>query len=205
MLVFIWAVKAAAASGGVLVQLLIPGLGLSPMQHAEEMIARDNGLPIERRVLNRPEVGRLGMTVQDEALLDEKKAVSDAIGKCVKLVRHGNAEEKTKAAGELADRAVNDESAAAIREAGGIPPLVGLAKDGTADQKTKAAGALGNLAADAQNKVAIREAGGIPTLVGLAKDGTADQKTQAAGAQRILANDAQNKVAIREAGGNAVL
>ncbi len=200
LLVFTWVAKAAAASGGSLLQLVIPGLGLSPMQRAEEMIAQDNDLPIERRVLDEAEARKMGLGDVDGSLLVERTGASEPVLRCIESMRRGSEEEKTAAANELAKRAVNEDTQAAVREAGGIPPLVSLAKEGTAAQKEAAALALANVAKDAQNKIAIREAGGIPPLVSLTKAGTGAQKEQAALALWNLAASDQNKIAIREAG-----
>ena len=70
-------------------------------------------------------------------------------------------------------------SRAAIREAGGIPPLVALVKNGTDVQKQVACGALLDLAADETNQVAIRDAGAIPPLATLVSAGTEEQKMYA--------------------------
>ena len=51
-----------------MIQLFIPGLGLSPMQLAEEQLAKAIGLVVERRTLDREEAGAFGLSV-DEALL----------------------------------------------------------------------------------------------------------------------------------------
>ena len=120
----------------------------------------------------------------------------------VAALTSGNEQEKAHAARALRNLTSQDGSNdAAIREAGGIAPLVELVRSGTEEQKTKGAGALWNLAKDATNKRAIREANGIAPLVALVGSGTEDQKTKCAGALLSLAIDVINKTAIRETGG----
>ena len=84
----------------------------------------------------------------------------------------------------------------AIRQAGGIPPLVELVKSGSDAQKEKAAGALENLADNNANRDAIREEGGIPPLVALVRSGSPAQKKKAAGALERLADNEQNRIEI---------
>ena len=97
----------------------------------------------------------------------------------VALVTSGSAFEKTRAAGALGNLACNkghicEANQDAIREAGGIAPLVALTTNGAADGKKSAARALNNLAwNNAANQTAIREAGGIAPLVALARSGAA--------------------------------
>ena len=57
--VFMWFMLAAKANGGCMYQLLIPGLGLSSMQRAEEGLAMLIGLRVERLVLDCEEVSQI--------------------------------------------------------------------------------------------------------------------------------------------------
>ena len=101
----------------------------------------------------------------------------------------------------------NDTNQDAIREAGGIAPLVALLGAGSDSEAAgDAAGALRNLSENATNKDAIREAGGIAPLVALLGAGAdSGAARDAAGALMNLAVNATNKDAIREAGGIAPL
>ena len=120
----------------------------------------------------------------------------------------GNEPERHLAASWLWELADDDAAnRGAIREAGGIPPLVALIWFGCANVKYLATGALGSLAnSNAENKVAIRQAGGLGALVALLKSGsTIDDgivKTAAANALRRLShNNDENAVAIALARG----
>jgi hypothetical protein len=102
---------------------------------------------------------------------------------------------------------VNATNEDAIREAGGIAPLVVLLGAGADSEAAgNAAGALMNLAVNATNKDVIREAGGIAPLVALLGAGADSEAAgNAAGALMNLASNSTNKDAIREAGGIAPL
>jgi len=95
----------------------------------------------------------------------------------------------------------------AIREAGGLAPLVELLGAGAESMAAqKAAGALANLASNSTNKDAIRTVGGIPRLVELLRAGARSRgpyeaAQHAAAVLANLASNATNKDAIREAGG----
>jgi len=104
--------------------------------------------------------------------------------------------QKREAAGTLERLADNALNRYAIREAGGIPPLVELVKSGSDAEKVKAAGALRNLADNNANRDAIREEGGIPPLVALVRSGSPAQKKKAAGALERLADNEQNRIEI---------
>jgi len=98
----------------------------------------------------------------------------------------------------------------AVREAGGIPPLVAMLSSGAAPLATQqqAVGALWSLAANnTANQDAIREAGGVHWLVGLLYAGHASVAAQEAAAAlaNLAASNATNKSAIREAGAIAPL
>lgn len=83
-----------------------------------------------------------------------------------------------QAAGALANLASNTTADQdAIREAGGIPPLVWLLSAGASSVAAQhAAGALWNLAAGNQaNQDAIREAGGLRLLVPLLEMGASSE------------------------------
>ena len=114
-------------------------------------------------------------------------------------------QQKLHAAVALGNLAHDASNQAAIREGGGIHPLVALANSNSSDHKKDAARALANLALDATNQMAIREAGGLNALVALACGDTEGQKTYAARAMANLAVDATNKRAIVRAGGVAPL
>ena len=98
----------------------------------------------------------------------------------------------------------------AIREAGGVAPLVELLKAGAQSKAAEyAAGALCNMAiGNAANKDAIREAGGVAPLVELLKAGAQSKAAEhAAGALQpnMTCNNAANRDAICMAGGVAPL
>eukprot|EP01047_Picozoa_sp_COSAG01_P116444 COSAG01_NODE_45111_length_412_cov_1.319489_1_plen_136_part_11 len=59
LLVFKWCAKVAALTEGRMIQLRIPGFGLSPMQQAEQQIAEECGLFVEKRVLDAATGARL--------------------------------------------------------------------------------------------------------------------------------------------------
>ena len=77
------------------------------------------------------------------------------------LAREGTEKQKEHAAAALGDLTLdNADNKAAIREAGGVPPLVALARAGTRTQKERAEFALRFLAnGNEENKAAIRAAG----------------------------------------------
>ena len=84
-----------------------------------------------------------------------------------------------QSAGALRMIASNDRaSMRAIRDAGGIAPLLAVLGDelSTDGQKMQAAGVLRALSFDDECKTAIREAGGVEPLMALAKEGTGEQK-----------------------------
>ena len=106
-----------------------------------------------------------------------------------------------KAAKALAELSKNHpESVVAVREAGGIPPLVALLAAGapSSEAAKNAAVALFFLADNKPNQNAIREAGGIPPLVKLFAAGASfGAKTL----QKLASTNIANKVAIRQEGG----
>ena len=111
--------------------------------------------------------------------------------------------DKLAAARALADLAREPANQDAIREAGGVDPLVALVREGTPEQQKWAAWALGNLAnGNAANQDAIRAAGGVHALVWLVRKGVPIQQEWAAPALLSLAfGSAANQDAIRAAGG----
>lgn len=115
-----------------------------------------------------------------------------------------NTEAAANAAGALGVLAASETSRDAIRQQGGIPPLVALLASGAdSEAAQEAAGALCNLAHNNDaNRDAICAAGAIPRLVKLLSAGVdTSAAAHAAGALRNLALDAANLAAIREAGG----
>ena len=94
----------------------------------------------------------------------------------------------------------------AIREAGGVAPLIRLLGQGAASNAaSRAADALGGLARNTHraNQIAIREHGGIEQLVALlTQEPIGEAATKAAGALKHLAFAySANREAIRDAGG----
>ncbi len=73
----------------------------------------------------------------------------------VALARDGTDTQKEEAAGAIFNLAAAAENKAAIREAGGLAPLIDLARQGTEGQKEEAAGALWSLTLDPDNQVAL--------------------------------------------------
>ena len=87
----------------------------------------------------------------------------------------------------------------AIREAGGIPPLVALLGAADSEAAGEAAGALMSLSVNVTNMDAIREAGGIAPLVALLGAGADSEAAgNAAGALMNLADNATNEDTILE-------
>ena len=103
----------------------------------------------------------------------------------------------TSAFVNLANNVTNQD---AIREAGGLAPLIGCLRDESLGVRQNAAQALASLAANATNQDAIREAGGLAPLIGYLRDGNSDMRHYAAGALGILAMNTTNKDSIRGAG-----
>ena len=162
LLIFMYCVWAAALSGGSLIQLLIPGLGLSPMQIAEAQLAAQCGLPIVRRVLDQKEARAFKLSVDkmDPKLLVEGGMKNAGIDDLIAKLSSGDEMGKEEAAGALRNLAINADNKVAIAKAGGIEPLVALARDGTAGAKEHAAGALRSLAVNNEkNKNMINSAG----------------------------------------------
>lgn len=91
----------------------------------------------------------------------------------------------------------------AIREAGGIPPLVALLESDSNTEIKYALELLQMIAkGDPASKIAIRQAGGIPMLIELLSPAFASVTKHAAKMLQTLSlNVAENKLAIREAGG----
>ena len=122
------------------------------------------------------------------------RAVVDAVAA---VKRAGNDPERQRAAHKLwrlahADAANRD----AIREAGGIPPLVALIWSGRADVKYYATGALRSLARNnAENKVAIRQAGGLGALVSTIDDGDVVKTAAASTLWQLSYDNDENAVA----------
>ena len=88
--------------------------------------------------------------------------MSTSIAAHVHALGHGG---KLAAARVLADLARELANKDAIREAGGVGPLVALVRWGTPEQRKRAALALVSLAfGNAANRDAIREAGGVPLV-----------------------------------------
>ena len=149
---------AAAHTGGRMIQLLIPGLGPSPMQLAEKLIANAYGVVVDTRTLTREEAEAHRLTVPD-ALLTEGGVIGAEIAELVAaLSSSANPEGKEAAAAALASLAVNADNKVAIAKAGAIEPLVALVRNGTDGQKSMAAGALKNLAYS--HRDAVVQAGG---------------------------------------------
>eukprot|EP00947_MAST-08B_sp_MAST-8B-sp1_P006272 g6272.t1 len=122
-----------------------------------------------------------------------------ALGKDFSKVCQLIKEAPKEACGALWNLAPDQANRDPIREAGGIPLIIGAFKEAPKE----ACGALWNLAAgNPANKDAIREAGGIPLIIGAMDGADAKVQTEACGALKNLANDnPANKEAIREAGG----
>lgn len=106
----------------------------------------------------------------------------------------GTDEQKTDAARALGVLAADASNQAAVREVGGMRPLIALLSDSATDeQKAYTALALANLATDATNRKAIKSEGGLPPLVALMRSGTDKQKTTAALALANLADEPANR------------
>jgi hypothetical protein len=160
LLVFMWCAKAAALAGGRMIQLRIPGLGLSPMQVAEEEIARDCGLRIERRVLD----AAVGKTLDpplaaSDPLLQDGGAQHAELADWVAQLTPGDAPTAEAAAGALATLAIEADNQVAIAQAGALPPLIALLGTGSAGAQEQAARALENLTFDAGNRAEAEKLG----------------------------------------------
>ena len=181
-----WQPEAARLAAGALRNLAAD----SPEN--KDLIRRLGGVPPLVRMLTTPRV--LMLTTAETAAATFTSTACEQAG----------ALGAQQAAGALANLASNTTAEQdAIREAGGIPPLVALLHGGEgAAAAQHAAGALWNLAAgNTTNQDVIREAGGIPPLIALLRPGApVEAAQQAAGALRNLAaSNASNKEAIRGA------
>ena len=90
LLAFMWFVLAAAYGGGVMIQLYIPGYGLSGMQLAEKRIAVAFGLPVERLTLDAAEAAKYGLTIEDKSLHEEGGGARAKLGKVIARLERGN-------------------------------------------------------------------------------------------------------------------
>ena len=101
-------------------------------------------------------------------------ARAKAILPLVELVRDGNANGKSNAAGALWNLAGNADNKRAIAQLGAIPFLVALLRSGNAKGKANAAGVFTDLAVNADIGLTIAQMGAISPLVALLMSGEAN-------------------------------
>eukprot|EP01047_Picozoa_sp_COSAG01_P014705 COSAG01_NODE_722_length_14067_cov_145.626289_1_plen_630_part_00 len=208
LLVFKWCAKVAALTGGCMIQLRIPGFGLSPMQLAEQQIAAECGLQIDERVLDAATGARLADLPADFDLAPMFREGSQREAKLeawVAQLSDGDAAMAEGAAKALAVLALEGDNKVAIVRAGALVPLVALLIGGSERAREEAAGALKNLAVNDDNKVAIMRAEALAPLIVLLSEGSEGAREEAGGALRNLACQDDNTVAIVRAGALAPL
>eukprot|EP01047_Picozoa_sp_COSAG01_P007375 COSAG01_NODE_280_length_19520_cov_9.720406_9_plen_676_part_00 len=207
LLVFKWCTKVAAFTGGRMIQLRIPGFGLSPMQMAEEQIAAECGLFVEKRVLDVATGARLANLPADDlgSLICEGSITKAKMEAWITRLSDGDVATAEAATKALAVLALEADKAVAIFQAGGVEPLVTLLSKGSAGAPEHAANALARLACNADNEVAIVQAGALPPLIALLSEGSAEARKEAAKALGNLAVNADNKVTVVQAGALAPL
>jgi len=106
----------------------------------------------------------------------------------------------------IAVLAVHDENKDAVREAGGLGPLIDILTQENLDFIEKSLAAQLNLSLNAKNRTAMRQLDAIPPLIDLLFHENPNIQQNAAGVLWNLANDERNKKLIREMGGlNALL
>jgi vacuolar protein 8 len=200
LLVFKWCAKVAAFTGGRMIQLKIPGFGLSPMQLAEEQIADECGLFVEKRVLDKATGAKLTRTVRAD--IDPADLDPAALPAWSEEQRAGRA--KPPADWPPGLLPADFDLAPMLREGGSqeakLKGLVAQLSGGDAAAAEQATEALGVLAIEAANKVAIMQVGALGPLIALLSEGSAGAREQAAGALANLALNDENQVAIVRAG-----
>jgi vacuolar protein 8 len=200
LLVFKWCAKVAAFTGGRMIQLKIPGFGLSPMQQAEEQIADECGLFVEKRVLDAATGAKLTRTVR--ANINPAGLDPAALPAWSEEQRAGKA--KPPADWPPGLLPADFDLAPMLREGGRkdaqLKGLVAQLSGGDAEAAEQAAEALAVLAVEAENKVATVRAGALGPLVALLSEGSVGVREQAAWALANLAGNAENKVATVRAG-----
>jgi hypothetical protein len=219
LLVFLWCTKLASFTGGRMIQLLIPGLGLSPMQVAEQQIAVLCGVPIEQHVLD-AEVGTLlGVTAGDPVLCEGGIRLTKLKALVAGLTVDGAAIQSKrdvlrttlqgKPVSALRKRAVEegaetDEIDAALDALDIKMQLVQLILSrcvpDAADTAVAAAEALSKLAIEAENVAAIVQAGALPPLIVLLGESSAAARYAASAIANLASGNADNKVTIIKAG-----
>ena len=216
LLLLMWCAKAASFSKGKMVQLLIPGLGLSAMQKAEEQIARTCGLRIECRVLDEAEAGKFElldhMSESDLAMLVEGGPKKAEMAKWVAALSSEDGAAVEGAAAAVA-RLANlegeaNENRVGIVEAGGIEVLIGLISGSAreaagravveaeavlaaAEEKAEAAESLAEVKAAAEEKAAAASV----TEVKVPAVATPGAKESAAAALEALARSSESNTA----------
>lgn len=185
LLVFMWVCKAAKFSGGHMIQLVIPSLGLSPMQLAEEQLAKLMGLRVERRDMDPSTLSVLSaLKVPDicESLMDhaDKKKTADLMN----LIDNLDPPDS-----KLCEAALEELLIASLESTGQrilidnevLPPLIDVIQSGTDRSREQAARVLVYLiTGDDKRKDMASEAGAIPAVVQLLCTGTLLGKHQAA-------------------------
>eukprot|EP01047_Picozoa_sp_COSAG01_P021598 COSAG01_NODE_1257_length_11020_cov_5.619723_11_plen_643_part_00 len=200
LLVFKWCAKVAAFTGGRMIQLKIPGFGLSPMQLAEEQIADECGLFVEKRVLDAATGAKLTRTVRAD--IDPAGLDPAALPAWSKEQRAGKA--KPPADWPPGLLPADFDLTPMLREGGSqdakLKGMVAQLSGGDAAAAEQAARALAVLAVAAENQAAIARAGSLEPLIALLSEGSAGAREQAARALANLASNAENQVAIVRAG-----
>eukprot|EP01047_Picozoa_sp_COSAG01_P031612 COSAG01_NODE_2250_length_8075_cov_16.059303_1_plen_722_part_00 len=200
LLVFKWFAKVAAFTGGRMIQLKIPGFGLSPMQLAEEQIAAECGLFVEKRVLDAAMGAKLTRTVRAD--IDPTDLDPAALPAWSEEQRAGRA--KLPADWPPGLLPADFDLAPMLHEGGSqdakLKELVAQLSGGDAAAAEKAAEALAVLAVEAEKRMAISFAGALRPLIALLSESTAGAGETAAKALLNLAGNADNREAIVRAG-----
>lgn len=189
LLLWLEGAQAAACSGGHVVQLRIPGLGLSQMQEAEEMIANLCGLRLDRRDLNQAVLDELkhgGLDLGPDggaSLLQSASCSLDRkVDELLKVVGAGGGGKEFS--DNLMTMSLSLEVKLSLTRPESLWSLVQVLQNG---DSREAAWALENLMAmtiprgePAPALVPIVEARALPAFVRLLAEGTPVAKTQAA-------------------------
>lgn len=151
LMVFMWACKAAALSGGSMVQLIIPGLGLSPMQFAEEQIAQSMELTVERKVLCEAENDKYDLKIKEiekHLFQSAKHKQTEALKELINNLKDPKDGDYVGVVKNVAVATYKQEVNQPLFDLGAVPLLTDIVKrkDGQPNARQHAALALANIA-----------------------------------------------------------
>jgi len=198
----------ALAIAALLALLIIFGGPLWEMpldKHRSEIIGAGKAVDDHAQIPQTPELDATHRIEEVEKI--HNSTDNPAFASQLEMLRHGNQDEKQRAAFMLRIFASEHaENQVAIAEAGAIAPLVQMLTDRRPTLREEAVRALWNLARNnkrinSENQAAIGRAGAIPPLIRLLGDEEPRVRVVAAALLNDLATDnVENQVAITESG-----